>query len=473
LRVRLGALGTTLALALTAQAPALAAATASAPAVVAQTAATAAPDFGAAPSGEVPILFNDRHVYAKPDRLKQGRVLAALVKGGTVLVPLRSMFEQTGATVSWDPATKTVDVTKPGADVRVTVGKPEVVINGESRPLDVPPEVYQGAVVVPLRVISEGMGAYVQWVPDKRLVVVRYIPAAPPTAPPPTPVPTVEPTSAPTATPSPSPSPKPPYYSRYIAGDYVIAPKVYNELSSGNNGNGSWAVHGAIEQPVAKLPLMVSADFRQFQYGHQSNFGNSSCVPTQTSCGTVVGGNPNYRSGTCPSSDPGCVTVIGSAAYQAVTGSGQAYVPAFTAQDRDFDVSLGYKIADPRIYLAPSYYWRTYNYLGYPTLQGLGFGVEKLADTDQPWSLYGSAYFYPSVKGNYTGPTTPLLGSLSGATFDLQYRVIRYAIGGTYNFGTTPLYADVGFLGDQGFNKNNAPSDFTHSGAYVGLGLHF
>jgi len=30
----------------------------------------------------------------KPDKLKQGRVLAALIKGGTILVPLRSMFEQ-------------------------------------------------------------------------------------------------------------------------------------------------------------------------------------------------------------------------------------------------------------------------------------------------------------------------------------------------------------------------------------------
>ncbi|MBC5811497.1 MAG: copper amine oxidase N-terminal domain-containing protein, partial [Candidatus Eremiobacteraeota bacterium] len=87
------------------------------------------------------------------------------------------MFEQMGATVSFDPRTKTVNVSKPGADVQVTVGRPEVVINGESRPLDVPPEIYKGAVVVPVRVISEGMGAYVQWVPDRRIVVVRYIAA--------------------------------------------------------------------------------------------------------------------------------------------------------------------------------------------------------------------------------------------------------------------------------------------------------
>ena len=174
---------------------------------VAQTGSPPAADFGAPPSGQIPILYNDRHVYANPDILKQGRVLAALVRGGTIFIPLRSMFEQMGATVSYDAASKTATVSKAGAQVVVTVGKPEVVINGESRPLDVPPIVYQGVVLVPVRVISEGMGAYVQWVPDRRLVVVRYIQATPPPteAPPPPPVP--EETVAPPPPPPPTPNP--------------------------------------------------------------------------------------------------------------------------------------------------------------------------------------------------------------------------------------------------------------------------
>ncbi len=159
-----------------------------------------APNFGSPPSGSIPILFNDTHVYAKPDVLKQDRVLAALVRNGTILVPLRSMFEQMGATVSYDPSTQTVTASKSGASVAVTVGKPEVVINGESRPLDVPPIMYQGQILVPVRVISEGMGAYVQWVQDRHIVVVRYITATPPPPPPP---------SAPPPPPPPPPTPTP------------------------------------------------------------------------------------------------------------------------------------------------------------------------------------------------------------------------------------------------------------------------
>jgi hypothetical protein len=172
---------------------------------VAQTSSPPPADFGSPPSGQIPIFYNDRHVYAKPDVLKQGRVLAALVRGGTLFIPLRSMFEQMGATVSYDSASKTATVSKAGAEVKVTVGRPEVIINGESRPLDVPPILYQGDVLVPVRVISEGMGAYVQWVPDRRIVVVRYIQATPPPteAPPPPPPATQAPPPPPPATPNP------------------------------------------------------------------------------------------------------------------------------------------------------------------------------------------------------------------------------------------------------------------------------
>ena len=222
-----------------------------APTQVAQSGGLPPADYGSPPSGEYPILFNDRHVYAKPDELKQNRVLAALVRGSTVLVPLRSLFEQMGATVSYDPESKTVDVSKPGSDIKVTVGQAEVVINGESRPLDVPPEIYKGTVLVPVRVISEGMGAYVQWVPAKKTVVVRYVPPPPP--PPPTPAPTKPPAPkppppkpAPTKPPAPKPAPTPvplpseeptptvTYDDEFIVADYqVTLAFVNNEFSGG------------------------------------------------------------------------------------------------------------------------------------------------------------------------------------------------------------------------------------------------
>lgn len=423
-----------------ASAPATTPAASPAPAAPAPAAAPAVPpaNFGSPPSGQIPILYNDHHVYAKPDELKQGRVLAALVRGGTILIPLRSMFEQMGATVSYDPGSKTVDVTKPGADVKVTVGKPEVVINGETRPLDVPPEIYQGHVVVPVRVISEGMGAYVQWVPDRRIVVVRYVPPTPP-PPPSTPAPVA------TAPPTPAPTPVPaPVVTAFIAGDYIISPKVYNEFSPGNtgsntNGGFSYRLHGAYEFNTVGLPWMIEGDFRTYNYPHN--------------CASA--------------SDPQCMV-------NAIGNNFATFVPAFTAKDYDLDARLGLKVLDPRIYIGVGYLWRTGNY-GYPKMQNVGFGLEKLPDLDHNgFTWYGSAYYYPNVKGNFVGCITLGCNPAAPPTSTLAYNVLKYDLGGAFTFGpNTPVYVEFGFLGDSGKGKTNAPSDFNHSGPYVGIGLKF
>jgi len=68
-------------------------------------------------------------------------------------------------------------------------------------------------------------------------------------------------------------------------------------------------------------------------------------------------------------------------------------------------------------------------------------------------------------------------GDLAGTTAKLSYRVIKYQIGVSIlltgakdPFG---LFLDGGFLGDSERGKSLAPSDETHDGAYLGLGLKF
>jgi hypothetical protein len=336
------------------------------------------------------------------------------------------MFEQMGATVSYDAGTKTATITKPGAEVQVTVGRPEVLVNGQSHPLDVPPMVYQGNVLVPVRVISEGMGAYVQWVPDQHVVVVRYITSTPPPPPPPTTPAPPPPTAAPTPT-------KGPYNDLFIAGDYVISPKVYNEFSPGNTGTSSYAIRGAFEFSALNIPWMVEGSFEQFGYPH-------NCGSTLTS--TAI--------------DPQCnVTVIGR--------NGQSQVPAFTARDSDIDARLGVRIFNPRVYIGVGYLWRWESY-GYPKMNGVGFGIEKLPDLDVPLSFFGNFWYYPSVTGNYSGPS----GSLS-----LAYNMYKYQVGLDYVLGHSPIFIDVGWMGNNLSNKTNAPSGITVNGPFAGLGIKF
>ncbi len=375
------------------------------------------------PTQEIPILYNDRHVYAAPDKLKRGRVLAALVKGGTILVPLRSMFEQMGATVTYDPARRAVHVSKPGADVDVTVGVPEVTIDGEKRPLDVPPEIYKGVVVVPVRVISEGMGAYVQWVPDRRLVVVRYLPAtpppaAPPTAPPPPPVRRPRP-------PAPPPVLKP-KNEAFIVGDYYFSGKTYDEFSPGNRTTGSWFARGAAEFNH----FMFGIDYSQYRYPHGCI---NIAIPT-----------------------PDCLVEV-------VGNTGLTAVPAFTVRRTQTELHLGYKIFDPRVYVGVAWNFDTTN-VGYPNMTGVGFGAEKLPDLDQTISYYGSYYFYPNTRGTYTG---------FGQSLPMQYSVQTYKIGVTWTFWK-PVFFEVGYNGNRGNAKaNSVRPGYTNNAAYAGLGVNF
>ena len=389
-------------------------------------------NFGSPPSGQIPILYNDHHVYSKPDVLKQSRVLAALVKNGTLLIPLRSMFEQMGATVSYDAGSKTVTVSKPGSEVKVTVGKPEVVVNGETRPLDVPPIIYQGEILVPVRVISEGMGAYVQWVPDQHVVVVRYLPPTPP----PTPAPaTPTPATPPPATPTPVPV-KPPTNEAFIAGDYIISPTVYNEFSPGNKGNNTFAIRGAMEFDLGNIPWMIGGSFERWQYPHNCN-------------GLLPGSSTVWV--------PECyVTTIGN--------TGQTVV--LTNQppsDQLIDARLALRVMQPRIYVGAGYLWVGSNY-GYPNLQGVGFGAEKLPDLNESFTGFGSIYYYPDVHGSITTGAVP-------TNYTLAYNVLKYQAGLNYVIGKSPIFIEAGWMGESWRAKTNAPGSRSYNGPFAGIGV--
>ena len=406
--------------------------------------ADAMADFGTPPSGEVPILFNDHHVYSRPDTLNQGRVLGAIVSHGALLVPLRSMFEQMGATVSYDMASKSVDAKKEGAEVQVTLGKNEVIINGESRPLDVPPMMYKGTLMVPVRVISEALGAYVEWVPGQHLCVVRYIPPTPVPTPAPTEAPTAVPTAAPTATPAPT---TPPTLGFLQAG--VTFGKVYNEFSDGskdaqgtglgnNSGfNGSYVIAGAYEFN----PWALKVDFRQDAYDTTISTTNTNCSTQQcTQFNTIDGG--------------------------------VSAVNAFRAKQSTLDGRLEYQVgAYPGLYIGVGYLQATTNY-GYPTLHAIGAGLEKLPSFDQGWSWFGSAFYYPDANGSYIEDNPA--SSNFDKTLKQSYNIIKYDIGVDADFSGSPFYIYGGYSGDRYTTKDSfEPVNQTHSGPYVGLGVHF
>lgn len=97
---------------------------------------------------------------------------APVQQSGTVLVPLRGVFEKLGANVQYDGATKTIVAVKGPTTVRLVLGADQADVNGETRALSVPALATQGATLVPLRFVSEALGAQVQWQATERTVLI-------------------------------------------------------------------------------------------------------------------------------------------------------------------------------------------------------------------------------------------------------------------------------------------------------------
>jgi hypothetical protein len=85
------------------------------------------------------------------------------VEGGRTLVPLRAIFEALGASVQFDSVTQKITAIKNGTTVILTLNSTVSYISGRAVILDIPAKTVQGRTMVPLRFVSEALGASVVW----------------------------------------------------------------------------------------------------------------------------------------------------------------------------------------------------------------------------------------------------------------------------------------------------------------------
>ncbi len=88
---------------------------------------------------------------------------APYIENGVTMVPLRVISEALGAEVSYISETKTVEIEKDGIIVLLTIGEESAEIGGESVSLQSPAVISGGRTMVPLRFAAESLGAEVGW----------------------------------------------------------------------------------------------------------------------------------------------------------------------------------------------------------------------------------------------------------------------------------------------------------------------
>lgn len=118
--------------------------------------------------GDIKVAFNGKNLEFEVN---------PYIKDGVTMVPFRKILEAFGAQVGWDGTQKVVAAKKAGAEIYMKIGINYAYLNGDEVNIEVAPEVKDGSTFVPLRFISENLGAEVSWINATRTVDITYIDA--------------------------------------------------------------------------------------------------------------------------------------------------------------------------------------------------------------------------------------------------------------------------------------------------------
>jgi hypothetical protein len=100
-----------------------------------------------------------------------------ITRGGQNFVPLRSLFGKLGADIGFNGTTKVATVTRTDASlpplaISVNAQTGLTTLNSQTVTLENKPFTVNGVLYLPLRFISEQLGAVVEWLPQEGRIAI-------------------------------------------------------------------------------------------------------------------------------------------------------------------------------------------------------------------------------------------------------------------------------------------------------------
>ena len=100
----------------------------------------------------------------------ENEAVVPFTENDRTLVPLRIISESVGAEVGWDEETQTATVTGEGKNITLTLGQSEMYVDGQAVALDAAAASYNDRTMLPLRALVEALGKNVYW--DERGLIL-------------------------------------------------------------------------------------------------------------------------------------------------------------------------------------------------------------------------------------------------------------------------------------------------------------
>ncbi len=105
-------------------------------------------------------------------KLVKNDVTAILTPEGRMMLPIRVIAEALGADVDWDPDLQKVTITKGDTIIEIFIGAEYAYVNGEKVALDSAAFIKDNRTYLPVRFVSEYLGADVNWYAGSKTVTI-------------------------------------------------------------------------------------------------------------------------------------------------------------------------------------------------------------------------------------------------------------------------------------------------------------
>ncbi len=113
--------------------------------------------------GAITVTVDERNAVLSP---------SPEIRDDRAFLPVRSLMERLGATVSWDAESRTVTVTGERTLI-FTIDSLVYSVDGDEKKADTPPYIQNGRTMLPLRTVAEALGKTVLWKDAPRQIILN------------------------------------------------------------------------------------------------------------------------------------------------------------------------------------------------------------------------------------------------------------------------------------------------------------
>lgn len=99
----------------------------------------------------------------------------SFISEGRTYIPLKLISDAFGSELKWNPETRGITITKNGTTIDMIVGSTKALVNDKMVEMDAPPMIRSGRTFIPVRFVSEILGAKVTWNARIKLIFIEIL----------------------------------------------------------------------------------------------------------------------------------------------------------------------------------------------------------------------------------------------------------------------------------------------------------